>query len=336
MPNHSLSGAARRVPVILVALAAAVLGGLVNPAHAEVVARLEAADNVEAAIAWSTYGFAPGSVDTVLLARDDVFADALASGAPQGLGAPLLLTGSDGLDARVEAELDRLFPDTVVLLGGEQALSAFVAIDVADLGYDVDRIDGPERLSTAAALANAYFSTATAAILARASGTEADPSAAFADALAAGADAAVQGVPILLSDSAGLSPVTADYLTSSDITTVTIVGGEAALSAQVGTDLEALGIAVSRVAGATRDGTARALADLRFPDAPPQTVLLVEGQGPDAWASGFPAASVADEGTAVLLTRGAELPAESMFGLDGAVVCGPLVDASACDLAAEG
>lgn len=322
-------------PFAGVVLAMVVLVALAPTSDADVVERLEAADNAGAAVAWSRYAHADDSVDVVILARDDLFADALSSGSLQGLaGAPLLLTGDDGLAPETAEELDRLFPDTVVLMGGTDAISEFVESDLSDAGYDVDRVFGADRVATAVDAASGFFADATSAILVRAHGSGADPTAAFADSLAAGVHAAATRTPILLSASEGLSPATADYLVRSAIETITVVGGEVALSAQVAADLDALDVAVTRVAGRTREETALALARLRFPDAAPDTVLLVDGADPDAWASGFPAASLAERGAAVLLTSGPDLPAATAsVGLDGPTICGPNVDPAACDAA---
>ncbi len=328
-------GRRRDGQVVGVLLAMVILVALAPGSNADVVERLEAADNAGSAVAWSRYAHADDSVDVVIVARDDLFADALSSGALQGLaGAPLLLTGEDGLAPETAEELDRLFPDTVVLMGGTVAISEFVEADLYDAGYDVDRVFGADRVATAVDAASGFFADATTALLVRAYGSDADPTAAFADSLAAGAHAAATQMPILLSASEGLSPATADHLARSAIETVTVVGGEVALSAQVAADLDALGVAVTRVAGRTREETALALARLRFPDGAPDTVLLVDGADPDAWASGFPAASLADRGAAVLLTNGPDLPAATAsVGLEGPTICGPNVDPAACDAA---
>jgi putative cell wall-binding protein len=131
--------------------------------------RLDAGDTVEAALAWSRYAVPDGGAPTVLLARDDDFADALASGGMQGaLRAPLLLTPSAQLDPRVDAELDRVGAERVVILGGRAAVSAEVERSLTDSGRSV----------------------------ARAFGDPADPTRGFADSLGAGALSATTGWPL--------------------------------------------------------------------------------------------------------------------------------------------
>ena len=63
----------------------------------------------------------------VYLATGSTFPDALAGGAAAGhVGAPLLLAAPSGLPAATAAALERLAPDRLVVLGGEQALPATV------------------------------------------------------------------------------------------------------------------------------------------------------------------------------------------------------------------
>lgn len=66
----------------------------------------------------------PQETDTVYLATGGSFPDALAGGAAAAsAGAPLLLTNRDCLPAAVDAQIDRLNPDRVVVLGGGSAVS---------------------------------------------------------------------------------------------------------------------------------------------------------------------------------------------------------------------
>ena len=89
---------------------------------------------------------------------------------------------------------------------------------------------------------------------------EGDPTQAFADSLAAGGWAADAEFPVLLSQTELLSDSTEAYIDGSAIENVFLVGGTAALSEQVQTDLEALGVTVTRIEGPTRFDTAVAIA----------------------------------------------------------------------------
>jgi hypothetical protein len=169
---------------------------------------------------------APGSAGAVILARGDVFADALA-GIPlaKAKNGPLLLTpggtGAVGLDPNVEGELVRVLPKdknhTVFILGGTAAIPQTVEDHINALGYSAVRLAGGSRFDTALAIATdpRALNTPKNAVVAR--GDD------FADALAAGPFAAnvykdSNGTPAAIVLSTGTGPAaslpagTADYL----------------------------------------------------------------------------------------------------------------------------
>lgn len=337
------------------------------PSGVDVLVVDSAGDNVDRSVAWSGLtstgpafaaldGSSPslstatstgaafaqdGGGQTVLVGRDDLFADSLASGGAQGLlDAPLLLTGGDGLDPRVADELERLGADRVVLLGGTSALSEQVDTDLADLGYAVERLGGASRIETAVEIAGDIAPTADRAVLVRGyPAGDADTTQAFADSLAAGALAADLGIPLLLTESGALSTATAGYLTDAGVTEVLVVGGTAAVDEQVVTDLGALGITVERLAGDTRYATAVAIAAERGAPtaADADETILVDGADPDAWADAFPAALRASRSLApIVLGQGETLPAPTVDYLRGggtSLVCGTTTTSAACDAA---
>ena len=76
--------------------------------------------------------FAPG-VGTVFIAVGDNFPDALAGGpAARVHPGPLLLVRGDSIPEEITAELDRLNPSRVVILGGPAVISVGVADDLAE------------------------------------------------------------------------------------------------------------------------------------------------------------------------------------------------------------
>lgn len=308
--------------------------------------------SVAYAVAWSQATFADSAAPTVLLARDDDFSDALASGVAQGvLQAPLLLTASNVLSPETALELQRLGAQRVVILGGEEAVGAPVETELEGLQFETERIGGETRLETAIMMAERFLPQATSAIVARARATEGeDPTRAFADALAVNAYSVQTMTPVLLTDTDALSDSTHAYLTSSPIEEVVVAGGTAAVSDQALAAIVAIDVAakgpeaemnVRRVAGPQRFATAIALsADLGYTtaaDAP--RVLLVEGQDANAWASGLPAGVQAGNGAALVLANGTAILAETQSYLASAaggvpLVCGPGTTADACRAAA--
>lgn len=311
--THRLASPAAGV-IIALLLMLALIPLMLGSAQAAV--RVEASSNVQAAVEYSQLAF-PTTSPAALLGRDDLFPDNLASGGAQGrLNAPLLLTDSDDLSDETATELERLGVQLVYILGGTNAVSQDVEDELVAEGYTVERLFGETRIETAIDIASNLYPAATTAIVARAfpatGGT--DETQAFADSLAAGAWAADDEYPVLLTQTEMLTENTRAYLDGSTIQTVFVVGGTDAVSEQVITDLEALGITVERVSGATRFATAVAIANERgFSDSSDaDTTILVEGQDTDAWASGFPAAALADFANApVVLANGEMLPQET-------------------------
>jgi type 1 glutamine amidotransferase len=277
-----------------------------------------------------------------LLARDDDFADALASGAAQATGAPLLLTAGDTLSQAAADRLVLLGIERVTILGGLAAVGEQVEADLAARGIGVDRIEGATRIETAVAVAEAYADELDGVpLLLRARGSDEDPTAGFADALAAGREAARGARPVLLTDGDGLSRPVADHLTRAGVREVVVVGGPAAVGEQVEADLAALGVAVRRVEGTTRAETAVAVArELSGADdaAAAEGVLLLDATDPDSWAEGFAAAGAHHPGP-VVLADGDALPDVTAQwlgrGADVPLTCAALVSDAACDAAAS-
>ena len=205
-------------------------------------------DRVATAAAVS--GVAHHTADTVVVATAATFADALA-GAPLAVGAdaPLLLTEPDALSMAAQAEIDRLGAGAAIVLGGEAALSPQVVDDLEALGLDVERIGGTDRYDTAALIADRIGMAGEAVI---ASGED------FPDALSASAVAAAAGTPVLLTRRSSLPEPVADRL-GQDVA-VTLVGGEAVVSAAVAEEAAALAGSVERIAGATRYDTSAQVA----------------------------------------------------------------------------
>lgn len=90
------------------------------------VSRLAGANRFDTSAAISAANFAPG-VPVVYLANGYNFPDAL-SGAPVAgkLGAPVLLVQADNMPAVIRAELTRLRPGRIVVLGGENSVNSAI------------------------------------------------------------------------------------------------------------------------------------------------------------------------------------------------------------------
>lgn len=331
----------------------ALLAGLVpfGPAAADHYNRTEeigGETNVQAAVSFSQAVF-PDTSDEALLARDDNFPDALASGLMQS-SRPLLYTNTNELSPETRAELERLEVSTVHILGGTAAVSSEVEQELTDAGYTVRRISVPggTRIDTAVEVARRHASAATTAIVAAAFAPEGatDPTRAFADSIAAGGWSAAASFPVLLTETNRLSGATSVYLQQSTIATVNIVGGTAAVSEQTEQQIEALGIVVQRVSGPSRFHTAVEIARARGVSSAVEAsrVILNEGQEASAWAPGFAAAAYAKSASApIVLSNGEVVPeatatflrAPSSGSPNTQLTCSPRVDPSACAASAE-
>jgi hypothetical protein len=256
-----------------------------NPAAS--ATRLRGAGRIETAIAVSQDSFGDDEADTVVLARADDFADALA-GTPLAVAAnaPLLLTPSNRLDALTAAEIQRVLPDgaTVHVLGGEAAISSAVVDALEDLGFEVERIFGTTRIETSVEIAEFLGETDTLLV------TRAFE---FPDALTAGAAAGHVGGAVLLTTDDRPHPAVDDYLASAEDADVFAVGGPAAAAYPEATP----------IVGSTRVETGVAVAEAFF-DAPLVAGIARSDQFPDALSGG---AHIARLGGPMLLTPPASL-----------------------------
>lgn len=234
---------------------------------APVVDRVAGPDRVGTAAAVSAVAF-PDGTTAVVVARADEYADAL-TGAPlaRSLDAPLLLSGGDGLTAATAAEVTRLGAERAVLLGGEAALGAGVAGDLAAAGLAVERVAGTDRFATAAAIADRVAAAGTevgsdggADEVLVVEGANADPARGWPDGVSASSYAAGAGLPVLLATAGDLPDATAAAVTRLAPETVTVVGGPSAVGEEVVAALEDLGPAVDRLAGPDRFATSVAVA----------------------------------------------------------------------------
>ncbi|WP_245861605.1 cell wall-binding repeat-containing protein [Compostimonas suwonensis] len=217
--------------------------------------------------------YAPG-VARVYVANGLGFADALsASPAAAHFDSPLLLTTQGSLPADVRAEIVRLRPAKIVVVGGTASVSDAVRAQLNGIA-PTTRISGDDRYATSRAIAlDAFGSSAATAYVA--SGAN------FPDALSASPAAAHVGGPVLLipGGSGSLDAASSAALTSLGVTTAKIAGGTSAVSAGIEASLTAkLGAtSVKRNAGADRYATAAAINLDAFSSS--ETVFLATGTG---------------------------------------------------------
>lgn len=285
----------RRCRGALLGVLALTVGALVTgpaaAAHDVPTERVAGADRSATAAAVAAAAF-PEGARVALLVRDDGFADGLTA-APLAaqMQAPVLLTATDGVPAATWAALDDLGVSEVVLLGGTAAISDAVAADLAEV-LAVDRVAGPDRYATAAAVARRIAAAGAIGTVETLRTVFVASGATFPDALAAGAAAAADGaapLPVLLTDPQRLPTATTDAVADLAVEQAIVVGGAAAVAPAVADTLTAAGLTVHRLAGADRQATAARVADftIAHSDATGARVLLARGDAfPDALTAG--------------------------------------------------
>ena len=191
-------------------------------AGATPVTRLGGSTRTDTAVTVAKADFpTPGSASAVVLARDDVFADALTGGPlAAAKNAPVLLTSSTTLPTSVRDELTRVLPagGTVYVLGKSAAISDGVANAISALGFNVQRIGGADRYATAVAIAKALGNPS---MVFEASGVS------YPDALSAGPAAIANHGAVLLTGGGSQAAATSAYLATHGGDQRVAVGGSA-------------------------------------------------------------------------------------------------------------
>ncbi|KUP04390.1 hypothetical protein Q75_15435 [Bacillus coahuilensis p1.1.43] len=268
------------------------------------------------------------SSDTVVLARGDNYADALA-GVPLAAkyDAPLLLTETDKLAKVTHNEIVRLGAKTVYVLGGEKAVGADVVKSLKSEGITVKRIAGTNRFDTAAKIADIVAPNGTdEAVVVNGKN--------FPDALSVASYAGSEGMPILLTDTDSLPKETAKALDNLNVFHTVVVGGKAVVTDHVLAKLPD----AERVAGGDRYATSVAVAE--FFETGSEHYYVATGKSfADALAG---SALAAQEGTGILLV-GDNIPSsvkefvtshdvETITVLGGTSVVTPAVQSALNDL----
>jgi putative cell wall-binding protein len=227
--------------------------------------------------------------NTVIVARGDQFADALAASYVAGQeGAGILLTNTNSVPASTLNGLRNVGAKRVLLMGGAAAISDAVATQLdGTTAYDchggpavpattltVQRLAGADRFETAQVAAEFEGLGSAGMLDINDDGDCADDAktaivasgSSFADALAAGPLAYAGNpnggcgnatpIPLLLTGVSSVPAATTAALTNLGIQNVIVVGGSAAVSDAAVAQLTSSGYSVRRIAGANRNATA--------------------------------------------------------------------------------
>ncbi|HEY2555853.1 MAG TPA: cell wall-binding repeat-containing protein, partial [Diaminobutyricibacter sp.] len=213
------------------------------------------------------------------------FPDALGSAAAAALAAhrgPLLLVASTAIPSSVSAELKRLKPVDIYVLGGTGALSAAVSTQLAayvSSASHVHRLAGADRYATSRVIASTFFTDVAPTTAYIATGVN------FPDALSAGAAAGAQQSPVILVNGGAttVDAATKTLLQSLGVTTVKVIGGNASVSAAYQASLGQF-VTTQRLGGIDRYQTSVAVNTDAFPGATSKTFFAGGLTFPDALA----------------------------------------------------
>jgi putative cell wall-binding protein len=271
-----------------------------------IVLRVGGADRFEVSAAVSARTFAP-NVAVAYVASGAVYADALTGAAAEiPLHGPVLLTSRDTVPEPVIAELRRLHPATIVVLGGTASVSAAVENVLRPLATAVVRYAAADRYGVSAAVSRASFPTGSPAVAYVASGEN------FPDALSGSAAAGHLGGPVLLVTRDSVPADVSAELKRLKPARIVVLGGPNTVSVTV---LGTLGdiAPTARIGGADRFEVSAGVSKNAFPSGS-RTVYVASGAVfPDALSGSSAAVAQA---APVLLVTSTIIPATVAAELD--------------------
>lgn len=244
-----------------------------TPAGPLEVERFAGADRFQTSVRISQeYAYA----DVVFVANGLGYPDALSAAAAAGhIGAPLLLTRPNELPAEVKAEIARLNPILIFVVGGSGVVSDAVFAELTPLAGEIHRLWGSDRYATSKAVFEEVWEGADALTAFLVDGRN------YPDALASASAAGRLSGPVLLVNGASatapsdLGPLFQQFNTAH----LRIAGGTAVVSAGIETSAGGYpGIAdVTRYWGNDRYATSISINRGTFSSA--DTVYLAVGSG---------------------------------------------------------
>jgi len=205
-------------------------------------------------------------------------------------GAALLLVRRNSIPSEIAAELTRLNPMRIVVIGGAGAINEAVFGKLKGYAGEggITRLGGIDRYETARTTVREHWTDGSASLVYVASGQN------FPDALSAAAAAGTQDAPVITlnGSEAHLDAATAALIKSLGATEIIVAGGAAVVSDGIVNDLAAISgvTTVRRLFGTDRYATSAAINTDAFSSA--SRVYLASGNDfPDALAGTVRAAA---------------------------------------------
>jgi putative cell wall-binding protein len=225
---------------------------------------------------------------TVFIAAAESSIDmALAASAGGHVAGPVLIASSQQLPAATVAEIERLQPERLVLIGGSQRLDEVIDESLIARFPDVrvDRTAGADRVATAVAVSQRFHPSGASRVMLVASDADADAVV-----------AAAQRSPLLLTFARFAPEATLAEIQRLNPGRITIVGGSARVDELVVEQLRVRfpGVLIEQVGGSDRYETAARLSAVGT-----SRVLIIDGRLEQSEL--FTAAAVAGMGNRTLL-----------------------------------
>lgn len=215
------------------------------------------------------------------------YPDALSAGpAAVHRGGPILLVQPLGLSQEEKDAIASFQPAKVIVLGGENSVSAQAMNDViasVPPTTVVERMTGADRYATSRVIARTTFiddgSGGSTHLFISNGGN-------FPDALSAGGAAATLDAPVLLVPGGlpSLPPETMTLISDLGATNIYVTGAENSVSAGIYNQLAALPGPIARLTGTNRYGTSEAINATFFPPTENRVLLATGENYPDALA----------------------------------------------------
>ncbi|MGI9018447.1 MAG: cell wall-binding repeat-containing protein [Euzebya sp.] len=259
----NLLSRSRVLPVVVVCLALG-LAFVVSPPASAVEdvtpARIEGPERTATAAAIAAQAFPQGTRQAVI-ATADTAQDALTATALAGASnAAILLVRQDTVPPATATALQELGVTDIILVGSVQSISQAVASELAQ-DYSVTRLAGQNQYDTAVQVATEAVDIADLPSINGLRSILLASGENFPDALA-GSPAAYAGpTPVLYAEPGNLPDEVSSFMDRSDVEQVVILGGTAAISESVATQIRSDGRAVVRLGGADRVETATIVAE---------------------------------------------------------------------------
>jgi putative cell wall-binding protein len=246
----------------------------------------------------------PTNSAVAYIASGSNYPDALSGAAAAGFqDGPVLLVHKDEIPAVVSAELARLAPQRIVVLGGTEVISNGVESTLNGIATTT-RIGGADRFETSAKVSATFNTNAPVAYIASGSN--------YPDALSGAAAAGFGNGPVLLVHQNEIPTSIAAELTRLAPQRIVVLGGTTVISSALETALKAYSSNTTRLGGADRFETS-SLVSGTFTAGVPVAYVASGSNYPDALSG---AAAAGSKGGPVLLVHQNEIPASVAAELD--------------------